>query len=77
MKPNGVLFLGDLIDEGSLANDAQFERYYHRFRHIFQLEKLYFSNVPVITNFSLVFNLFVDTAIYFIYLSLIADLFRR
>lgn len=34
-QPNAVVFLGDLMDEGSVANDEQFERYVHRFNRIY------------------------------------------
>ncbi|XP_065201543.1 uncharacterized protein Mppe isoform X2 [Planococcus citri] len=40
VKPDGIIFLGDLFDEGSVATTDQFNRYCNRFHSIFQLEKL-------------------------------------
>ncbi|KAE9541860.1 hypothetical protein AGLY_003851 [Aphis glycines] len=38
VKPDNVIFMGDLIDEGSLADQKTFERYLHRFSKIFFLK---------------------------------------
>lgn len=35
-KPNVVCFLGDLMDEGSVAADEPYQRYLHRFNNIFK-----------------------------------------
>lgn len=35
VKPDAVIFLGDLTDEGSMADDVQFQRYFKRFRKVF------------------------------------------
>lgn len=35
VKPDTVIFLGDLTDEASVAKDAQFQRYFKRFMQIF------------------------------------------
>lgn len=48
VKPDCVVFLGDLFDEGSKATDEQFARYYSRFQSIFQLEKIRRFNIPVV-----------------------------
>lgn len=37
-RPDVVCFLGDIFDEGSVANDQQFQRYYVRFKDIFHME---------------------------------------
>lgn len=34
-NPDVICFLGDLMDEGSAANIAQYERYLQRFKRIF------------------------------------------
>ena len=34
-QPDLILFMGDLLDEGSIANDVQFEQYVDRFYKIF------------------------------------------
>ncbi|CAG7835591.1 unnamed protein product [Allacma fusca] len=39
VQPHAVLFMGDLFDEGSKAEDAQYRRYLARFRKIFDLPK--------------------------------------
>ncbi|CRL07996.1 CLUMA_CG020847, isoform A [Clunio marinus] len=36
VKPKVILFLGDLMDEGSIADDEKFQNYYKRFQNIFQ-----------------------------------------
>ncbi|XP_046677998.1 cell division control protein 1-like [Homalodisca vitripennis] len=38
VKPDLIIFLGDLMDEGSLANDEEYQRYFERFKEIFQLD---------------------------------------
>lgn len=38
VNPDSVVFLGDLMDEGSLADQNTFERYLHRFCKIFFLK---------------------------------------
>lgn len=38
-KPNAVLFLGDLMDEGSIADDAKFIKYFKRFKKIFDISR--------------------------------------
>ncbi|XP_014250223.1 uncharacterized protein C630.12 [Cimex lectularius] len=40
VKPSLVLFLGDLMDEGSVATEEQYARYYARFVQIFHLDTL-------------------------------------
>lgn len=35
VKPNVIIFLGDLMDEGSIASDRQYLDYYERFMKIF------------------------------------------
>lgn len=35
LKPDVIIFLGDLFDEGSIANNEQFSRYLTRFFNIF------------------------------------------
>lgn len=37
VSPDVVVFLGDLFDEGSIANDPEYRRYFQRFRNIFDL----------------------------------------
>lgn len=37
IQPEYVIFLGDLMDDGSYANDADFENYFSRFVRIFQM----------------------------------------
>ncbi|CAF1207163.1 unnamed protein product [Adineta ricciae] len=36
VKPDGILFLGDIFDEGLSATDDEFKRYFNRFDSIFQ-----------------------------------------
>lgn len=38
VNPDNVVFMGDLMDEGSLADQKTFERYLHRFCKIFFLK---------------------------------------
>ncbi|CAF3693473.1 unnamed protein product [Adineta steineri] len=38
IKPNWILFLGDIFDEGLSASDDEFKRYFERFDTIFQYE---------------------------------------
>jgi predicted phosphodiesterase len=35
VRPHAIVFLGDLMDEGSVSTYAQFDRYYERFNKIF------------------------------------------
>lgn len=35
-KPDVICFLGDLLDEGSVAADDQYQRYLNRFRNVFK-----------------------------------------
>lgn len=35
-KPDVICFMGDLMDEGSVANDSEFKRYVERFHHIYK-----------------------------------------
>lgn len=37
VQPDYVIFLGDLMDEGSYANDEDFDSYFTRFNRIFQM----------------------------------------
>lgn len=46
-QPDVICFLGDLMDEGSVANTAQYERYLQRFKRIFAVPK----NVKVLESF--------------------------
>ena len=39
-KPDVIIYLGDLFDEGLKSSDAQFDRYFNRFNSIFRTEKL-------------------------------------
>ncbi|KAK7579886.1 hypothetical protein V9T40_000515 [Parthenolecanium corni] len=48
VKPDGILFLGDLTDEGYFADDEQFARYYERIKSIFQLKRMTNSNIPTV-----------------------------
>ena len=34
-----VIYLGDLLDEGSVALDSDYEEYFRRFNHVFQLDR--------------------------------------
>lgn len=48
VQPDVVIFLGDLFDEGSIANgDEEFMQYYHRFSSIF-LELVSSQGTPVV-----------------------------
>ncbi|XP_054288846.1 uncharacterized protein LOC129004327 [Macrosteles quadrilineatus] len=38
VKPNTIIFLGDLMDEGTAATNEEYQRYYDRFRDIFHLD---------------------------------------
>ena len=38
LKPDWILFLGDIFDEGLSASDDEFKRYFNRFDSIFQYE---------------------------------------
>lgn len=38
-KPDLICFLGDLFDEGSVATEPEYDRYYKRFKNIFLNEK--------------------------------------
>ncbi|XKL67602.1 hypothetical protein PGB90_003093 [Kerria lacca] len=48
VKPDGVIFLGDLEDEGTLANEEQYEHYYNRFESIFQLKNIIKSGISLV-----------------------------
>ena len=37
VRPDVVVFLGDLLDEGSVASDDEFLTYVHRFRKVFRM----------------------------------------
>lgn len=45
VQPDVICFMGDLMDEGSIANDDQFKRYLNRFQQIYQtydtVQKIY------------------------------------
>uniref|UniRef100_A0A1B6KXB9 Calcineurin-like phosphoesterase domain-containing protein n=1 Tax=Graphocephala atropunctata TaxID=36148 RepID=A0A1B6KXB9_9HEMI len=45
VKPDLIVFLGDLMEEGSLATDEEYERYLRRFREIFQLDNIPSSKI--------------------------------
>lgn len=36
-RPDVICFMGDLMDEGSIADDPAFERYLRRFQHIYDV----------------------------------------
>uniref|UniRef100_A0A1B6LVI1 Calcineurin-like phosphoesterase domain-containing protein n=1 Tax=Graphocephala atropunctata TaxID=36148 RepID=A0A1B6LVI1_9HEMI len=38
VQPDLIIFLGDLMDEGSLASDEEYQRYFLRFKEIFQID---------------------------------------
>ncbi|XP_046677999.1 metallophosphoesterase 1-like [Homalodisca vitripennis] len=38
VEPELIIFLGDLMDEGSIATDEEYQRYFQRFKDIFQLD---------------------------------------
>ena len=38
-QPDVIVFLGDLIDEGSRADNKQYDIYFHRFQKIFRASK--------------------------------------
>lgn len=40
IQPDAVVFLGDLMDEGSRANDFEFKRYTDRFFNIFPMDQV-------------------------------------
>jgi hypothetical protein len=40
VKPNAIIYLGDLFDEGLKATDEQFERYFQRFKSIYRMDQL-------------------------------------
>lgn len=44
VRPDAVAFLGDLMDEGSVASTEQYDRYLKRFRMIFSAQS---ADVPV------------------------------
>ena len=37
IQPDVVIFMGDLLDEGSKASDDDYKQYYQRFRNIFNI----------------------------------------
>ena len=39
VKPDVIIFLGDLIDEGSVAGEQEFKDYVRRFYNIFNIKK--------------------------------------
>ncbi|CAF0905719.1 unnamed protein product [Brachionus calyciflorus] len=39
-KPDATIYLGDLFDEGLKSSDEQVERYYQRFKSIYQFDKM-------------------------------------
>lgn len=45
VEPDVICFMGDLMDEGSIADDDQFERYLDRFQHVYEtyntVQKIY------------------------------------
>ena len=43
-KPDLIIFLGDLFDEGLKASDEQFHGYYQRFSYIFKLKQIFSKN---------------------------------
>lgn len=40
VEPDATLYLGDLFDEGLKSSDEQVQRYFDRFQHIFQCDKM-------------------------------------
>jgi hypothetical protein len=40
VKPDAIVYLGDLFDEGLKSSNEQYERYFTRFKSIFQLDKM-------------------------------------
>lgn len=38
-RPQGVIFLGDLMDEGAIADDKNYENYFRRFKKIFKTHR--------------------------------------
>ena len=40
VRPDAIIYLGDLFDEGLKASAQQYERYYQRFESAFQLDKM-------------------------------------
>lgn len=38
-RPDAIVYLGDLFDEGLKSSDEQYARYFDRFRRVFQLDK--------------------------------------
>ena len=45
IKPNSTFYLGDLFDEGLKSTDEQYDRYFERFKRIFQFEKFSKSGI--------------------------------
>jgi len=39
VRPDVVVFLGDLLDEGSVASDDEYTTYIHRFSHVFRMPR--------------------------------------
>lgn len=46
-KPNVVCFLGDLLDEGSVASDDAYDRYLKRFHSVFKLNSANFQTIHI------------------------------
>lgn len=47
VKPHAIIFLGDLTDEGEIADEKTFRKYYLRFKRIFNLpENVETINIP-------------------------------
>ena len=44
VQPDLIIFLGDLMDEGSVATDIEFQRYYDRFKRIFNQDTNVMTN---------------------------------
>lgn len=57
VNPDNIIFMGDLMDEGSLADQTTFERYLYRFCRIFFLK----NKIPLASNnVSLYFIFIID-----------------
>lgn len=51
VQPDVVVFLGDLFDEGSIAEDDEYRRYLRRFRRIFKTSRALRSLESVVSVF--------------------------
>lgn len=70
VNPDNVIFMGDLMDEGSIAEKNTFERYLHRFSKIFFLK----NTIPLASkNVSYCFIIY---KVIFLHLCLLFILFR-